>query len=354
MSGFKKDPLQNHPKHGKQVIYQNHEILRPRVLEQRPAKKSPSLKGRAVNRHKDKSRDPIHSKSPRSPLVLSTSKNKTKERTSVDFGQLVQSVNSLRLEHQGDEELYTSYFEENWHVLRNDLKDILYRVGERACLPHNDKFAKSLHLLVKEEVPQMIKVLASKTFVTSAVSDEELCKEIQYLWISSKNGEDREKCNLEFHYQVFKVLLGSTEDKVVTSYFRDLKMLFFYEDRFVLASYEVFLRKLIREGQSGPALADFIENMQQAVKVIRDKRKEFMLPTPRRQPKTQITEDEEYVINQFKSYLTEKEVQNLKKTVYFNQSGLLHNLHFEYMSENITQKEFISKLKKFSVLYQDS
>ena len=261
---------------------------------------------------------------------------------------------SLKLGHQGDEQMYASFFEEHWHILRNDMKDMLLKVSGASGTEKTDVLSKNLVHMTKVEVPQIISLLATQVLSKDRMNEEDLRREVVYHSMNFQTPEQVEKCNNEFHYTIFKCLLNLVQSEKIDPLKREMKMLFFYEDRFLLGAYEIFLSSFLRNPEKLQALIlDFEENLGLLVRVIQDNEARFVLPLDKRRPSGQVTIDDEAVIKEFCQDLSKSEMARLHRTVYFNRSGLLHNLYMEYLDGSMKKKDFINQLRNFCSLYED-
>lgn len=259
-----------------------------------------------------------------------------------------------------DELSYASYFDDNWHTKRNDIKELLLARIELMEYSQDPSFRSKVLTLIKHEVSPVI-VSATKRLIGLG-SDKEvhsiILREYQernhfkHTWIDKKNKE--------FHYDVFKALLAGITNVRLTGVVKAVKYLFLHEDRFLMGSYEVALEGALFGRGRGvtAALNELGDNLLCMSSLLRDKSNKYLLPEHRRAPFTGSYVDDQNILSILAPDLTSPDLKGLKRTLYFNQSGLLHNLYLRFDPDNpseseLTRKELMSRVSKYAHMYED-
>ncbi len=264
--------------------------------------------------------------------------------------RLVEDLTSER-----DDDIYASFFDENWYVLRNDIKEMLYFIADRCDLARDPIQEEQLVRLIKDENPWLLSALVKRYL--GRIDDTKL-RHVFFREIRHPGMPDmfspRDRANREFHYEIFKAILSCLTTEQILAYQRNLKYLFVHEDKFILGAYEfVMLSLFIQPRSPDPTmyLREFEESLELMISVILDKAGTFILAAGNRTRATRSAEDDKAVINEFKDQLTSKELTMLQKTLSFNNSGLLHNLKYRYKREEITKAEFLQRIRKYASMY---
>lgn len=218
-------------------------------------------------------------------------------------------------------------------------------------------FAKQIYNLIKEE--NVAVVIAATQFILKKIDSKAFHTVVkrQSRQSSQLIQSPREKSNKEFHYTVFKGILSIFDNEEVKSYLRNLKYLFLHEDKFILGSYARTALKAVisptTDAQLKFEFAELEEDLRMMVRVFQDKKGSFFLPNHLRTKPNQANLDDDEVIRDPQFGLGEEEQMRLHKVIYFNNSGLLHNLFCRYQRKEMDKFQLLKALRTYSTMYED-
>ena len=260
-----------------------------------------------------------------------------------------------------EEEVYACHFDEKWHVLRNDLKDSFLLRARYEEVVQDPNLHTQILMLIKDEVPRIIQNLVKLHLAKS--DGRELAIAVfkeQHKIDAGIAGEHsyRSRSNLDFHYEVFKTLLSQFASFKLIAFTKRLKLLFIHEDKFVLGAYEAAVHGLFLSNFSKPKrdsfLKEFGENLELMVDLMEEEKNpgRFAMLTHRQRAIVwNTTKDEEEALCDLEEKLTPEQIHGLKKYIYFNNSGTLHNQYYKYRRQKFSLDELLIRLDSLSHLY---
>lgn len=279
-----------------------------------------------------------------------------KQSTLKDFPRSQEESDSM-VDSRNDEQMYASFFEDNWHVLKNDLKDAML-VKTAKIDPHKEgMFAKQIYNFIRDE--NVAVVIAASQLILRKIDVKAFNQVVKRQSRQSNQfiQSPREKSNKEFHYAVFKGLLSCTASDDIKAYIRNLKYLFLHEDKFVLGAYASAALAAIIQPAGEPQITSVINNLEEdlllMIRVFQDSKGRFLLGSDKRSSKTQANLDDESIINDPQLGLSEVDKKRLYKIVCFNNSGLLHNLYCRYLRSELDKYQLSKALRTYSTMYED-
>lgn len=260
-----------------------------------------------------------------------------------------------------EEEIYACHFDEKWHVLRNDLKDSLLLRTKYEEVAQDPNLYSQILVLLKDENPRIIQILvklhlgkadgrelAIAVFKEQHKIDAGITSEYSY----------RGRSNLDFHYEVFKTLLSQFASFKLIAFTKRLKLLYLHEDKFVLGAYEAAVQALFLTNLSKRKreifLKEFGENLELMVDLMEEDKNPDrfkMLELPKRANIWNTAKDEEEALIDLEEKLTADQIYGLKKYIYFNNSGTLHNQYYKYRRQKISLDELLIRIDSLSCLY---
>ena len=260
-----------------------------------------------------------------------------------------------------EEEIYACHFDEKWHVLRNDLKDSLLLRTKYEEVAQDPNLYSQILVLLKDENPRIIQILvklhlgkadgrelAIAVFKEQHKIDAGITSEYSY----------RGRSNLDFHYEVFKTLLSQFASFKLIAFTKRLKLLYLHEDKFVLGAYEAAAQALflsnISKRKREIFLREFGENLELMVDLMEEDKNPDrfkMLEVPKRANIWNTAKDEEEALIDLEEKLTADQIYGLKKYIYFNNSGTLHNQYYKYRRQKISLDELLIRIDSLSCLY---
>jgi hypothetical protein len=272
-----------------------------------------------------------------------------------DHAELSQRDSQSNFDSHDEEKMYASFFEDNWHVLKNDLKDLLLNKVSNTDQGKDQIFRKQIYSLIKNE---NLLVIGNTTHLLFNRIDEKKFNVLVKRQTRQSNHQldgKVTKSNKEFHYTVFKVLIGYLKNAEIDFYLLNMKTLFLHEDKFLLGSYEVTVNQLLKNSYSeyhlDMCLKELERNLLILTSALKYKLGVNLLEDDLRAEKTQAYKDDEAIIKEFDGLLSEVEAQGLRRTIYFNSSGLLFNLHCRLRRGEFEKSEMLMTLRTYASMY---
>lgn len=289
------------------------------------------------------------------PKAVKEQVNPPKDNKRIKSFPLIAGEKLSNIPSNQDDDVYIPYFEDNWQIFRNDIKEALARWASRLAICKKEQFYKKVLALVTDENPIVIGTLLRGCFgrVREAELQSVVLNEYKAV-VNEKDSSSKENCNREFHCEVLRAFIHLLENSKVRAYARSVKYLFLHEDRFALGVYECMVRKALLGPTIGAGihLSDFEENLLILISMLEDKSKKFMRAPELRTPLSLSARDDSEVFYSLRPLLSTEEAQGLQKMIYYNGTGILYNISYRYNRQEIDKEEYLTRVRRYASMYQ--